>query len=205
MPIVGISITKETPFRDSIQQFSNVYYYNNFTGSVPDETGANNMIDELVALEKTFHGTGVEFVYGRLWWQTLTEAGTTMLAQKSLSGTGARSPVSGMDKERAFLFRRRAGTDNRGQPVYLRKYYHSCGEFIPSGTHVNSNILANTTAFSQAQRDAQRDHMQTISNVSAGGGGWIICAKSGRGPTEPSWSAHRFLEHHQLGDQWRGA
>jgi len=205
MPIVGVSITKETAFRESIQQFSNVYYYNNGTGSVPDETGANNMIDEIVALEKTWHSSAVEFVYARLWWQTLTELGTTMIAQKSLSGVGARSQVSGFDKERAVLFRRRAGTDSRGQPVYLRKWYHSCGEFRGTVSDMSTTILGNTAAFSQAQRDGLRDHMQTISSISAGGGGWTICAKSGRGPTEPNWAAHRFLEHHQLGDQWRGA
>ena len=29
MPIIGVSITKQVAFRDSVQEFSNVYYYNN--------------------------------------------------------------------------------------------------------------------------------------------------------------------------------
>jgi hypothetical protein len=205
MPIVGISLTKETAFRDSIQQFSNVYYYNNGTGGVPDEAAAMNMIDEVATFEKTIHSSAVEFVYARLWWQTLTELGTTMIAQKSLTGTGSRAPVTGMDKERAFLFRRRAGTDSRGQPVYLRKFFHSCGEIVSGTAQLSSSILANLTAFTSAQRDAQVAMVQGMSNIAAGGGGWVICAKSGRGPTMPNWEAHRFLEHHQLGDQWRGA
>jgi hypothetical protein len=205
MAIVGISITKETSFRDSVQPFSNMYFYNNGLGGAPDSSAAQNMLQELVDKEKTFHSTAVEFVFGRVWLQALTEIGSTMIYQSMLSGLGTQSQNTSMDKERAFLFRRRAGQDSRGQPVYLRKWYHACGEFGGTGTTINSTILANTAGFGDAARTALANRMQGISNIDAGGGGWVICSKGGRSPTEPNWVAHRYLEHHQLGDQWRGA
>ena len=205
MTIVGISITKETTFRDSVQPFSNMYFYNNGLGGTPDQTGANAMLDELVALEKTFHSTAVEFVFGRIWLQALTQIGSVMLHQKQLSGQGATTTIPTMDKERAFLLRRRAGQDERGQPVYLRKYYHSCGELVGGANHVSSAILQNVSGFSQANRDAQANAVNSISDLAAGGGGWEICSKGGRAPTQPGWQAHQYLEHHQMGDMWRGA
>jgi hypothetical protein len=204
MAIIGISITKEVGFRDSIQPFSNMYFYNNGAGGSPDNTAANNLIDELVLIEKGFHSTGVEFIFGRCWLQTLTEIGTVMIHQKILTGTGSLTLDPSLDKERAFLFRRRAGQDSRGQPVYLRKWYHSVGAFPGLGS-VTSAMKANDTGFIQAVRDSMANNCGAISTLSSGGGGWSICAKSGRSPTEPGWQSHRFLEHHQLGDQWRGA
>jgi hypothetical protein len=204
MAIIGLSITKECAFRDSIQPFSNMYFYNNGLGGAPDQTAANNILDELVAIEKTFHSIQVEFVFGRIWLQTLTEIGTVMIHQKALTGTGVTSDSGSLDRERAFLFRRRAGQDSRGQPVYLRKWYHSCGQFPGSGA-LSANQLANQAGFTQAVRDAMAANVNDISGLASGGGGWEICSKGGRAPTEANWQAHRYLEHHQLGDQWRGA
>jgi hypothetical protein len=203
---VGVSITKSVAFRDSVQEFSNVYYYTNGGGANIGETGANEIIDALKTLESQFHSSDVTFVFGRCWWQTPLQATTTMLKQKALSGLGARPTVVGFDRERAWLFRRRAGNDERGQPVYLRKYYHSCGPFfgvIPQD--VSSDILANKIGFSQTVRDAAAGNCGSISTLSVAGGGWTICAKNGRDPTEANWQCHRYLEHRQLGDQWRGA
>jgi hypothetical protein len=205
MSIIGISITKEVAFRDSIQPFNNTYFYNNGTGGDPDQAGANNLIDELVAIEKAFHSTAVEFTFARCWRQGLTELLSIMLHQKALTGQGSTSASTTMDRERAYLFRRRAGSDSRGQPVYLRKYYHACGQFQGGPATIAAGILANLSGFSQAERDAMANNVNDISGLAAAGGGWEICAKSGRAPTEANWQCHRYLEHHQLGDQWRGA
>jgi hypothetical protein len=205
MPIIGVTITKETPFRDSIQPFSNMYFYNNGVGSVPSEAGALAIIDEIVALEKTWHASSVEWTFARLWHQTLLNLTTVMIAQKPLTGVGALADVNTMDRERAFLFRWRAGQDSRGNPVYLRKYYHSCAWFPGAGTPP-STVLAGTAGFTQAQRDAMEANVDNIAVLSSGGGGWELCAKSGRALTQGNTpECHKYLEHHQLGDQWRGA
>jgi len=201
MAQIGISITKQTSFRNSTQEFSNVYYYTG--GSTPNATQADALIDELTALEKTFHGTNVTFVRGRLWTETGNKATNNMISQKNLSGTGARTPVTSLDKERAFLFRLRAGVDSRGQPVYLRKWFHACAAFY-SGQTVNSTLLDNTSGFTSTERSNMVSQMNTIGGLSAAAGPWGLCAKSGRQPTAgETWVAHPFLEHHQLGDMWR--
>ena len=201
MPRIGVSITKSTAFRLSTQEFSNVYYYETLT--TPDQTQAEAFIDNLVTLEKTFHGTNVTFVRGRVWTAGGAASSNNMIFQKNLSGTGARTPITTMDKERAFLFRVRAGSDSRGQPVYLRKWFHACAEFV-SGGGISSNVLDNTAGFSSAQRAAQVAAMQAIGDANGSPTTPKLCAKSGRLPTSgETFQAHQYLEHHQLGDQWR--
>jgi len=201
MAQIGISITKRTAFRDSTQEFSNVYFY--IGGSLPDSTSGNDMIDLVANREKTFHSTDVSFMVGRLWSETGNKATNNMLAQKNLAGTGARTPATADDKERAFLFRLRAGSDSRGNPVYLRKWFHACGSFV-SGQVLTNAVLRNTTGFTQAERDAQVAAMNNIGDLSPTATLFKLCAKSGRQPDPgANWSAHKYLEHHQLGDQWR--
>jgi hypothetical protein len=203
--LVGISITKEVAFRDSIQPFSNQYYYKNgITGGSPGVTAAEAMIDELVTLEKTFHSTRVTFAYARLWGAGAGEVLNQMIMQKPLSGTGSLSPDAAMDAERAFLFRWRAGSDSRGTPVFLRKWYHSCGAFPGAGA-ISSSQHANLTGFTGAVRTAMQNNVDNIYTIAAGGGGWTLCALSGRDADANAPEAHQYLEHHQLGDQWRGA
>ena len=201
MARVGISITKSVSFRGGVQEFSNVYYYEMLT--LPNESDALAMIDNLTTLEKTFHSSQVTFVRGRCWSQEGSPGANNMIAQKNLSGTGSQAQFSGTDRERAFLFRLRAGVDSRGNPVYLRKWYHACGYFDAAVVLSNSH-LENTLAFTTTQRDNLRNKMQAIGDANGSAGAPKLCAKSGRLPTVgENWLAHNYLEHHQLGDQWR--
>jgi hypothetical protein len=148
----------------------------------------------------------VEFIYGRVWHQTLLEITSEMIFQKALSGTGSTSASTSMDRERAYLFRWRAGVDSRGQPVYLRKWYHACGQFAGGPATIGASILANTTGFTAGERTAMEAEAQKVANLGGSPGPWDLCAKSGRGISGSVFpTAHQFLEHHQLGDMWRGA
>jgi hypothetical protein len=201
MARIGVSITKSVAFRNSTQEFSNVYYYD--VSALPDETQAEAFIDNLTTLEKTFHGSSVTFVRGRVWSQVGAPSSNNMIKQKNLSGTGARSTVAGMDKERAFLFRLRAGSDSRGNPVYLRKWYHACAQFT-SAQAPSTGILDNSTGWSSAERAAQVAAMNAIGGANGSPLSPALVSKGGRFATAgATWEAHQFLEHHQLGDQWR--
>lgn len=201
MPRIGVSITKSTPFRNSVQEFSNVYYYD--VVSLPSVAQADTIIDNLTTLEKTFHSSVVTFVRGRLWSQTGDKATSEMISQKNLSGTGGRGSAVAMDKERAFLFRLRAGNDSRGNPVFLRKWFHACAEFY-SGQTIASGTTQNVSGFSPADRASMVTQMQAIGDANGSPLTPKLCAKSGRQANAgATWEAHQFLEHHQLGDQWR--
>jgi hypothetical protein len=204
MAHIGVSITKSTPFRNSVQEFSNVYYYEDPAGELPDATEAGQIIDDLTAFEKSIHSSGVTFVRGRLWSNTGSKATSEMILQKNLTGLGTNGGlVSGMDKERAYLFRLRAGTDSRGNPVYLRKWYHTCGN-APGGTVPGSSVLNNTAGFTPAERTTQAAAIPSIDDVGGGVDAWELEAKSYRKPSSGAqWEAHQFLEHHQMGDMWR--
>jgi len=201
MARIGISITKSVAFRNSTQEFSNVYYYDGLAAT-PTEAQAEALIDELVVKEKTIHSTLVTFVRGRCWSQTGSQSTNVMLKQKSLSGTGSMTPASSMNRESAYLFQLRAGVDSRGNPVRLKKWFHANAEL--GGVTVSGGLLTGATGFTTANRDAIRNALPLIGACGSGGTAGVLCAKSGRLPDAGEvWQPHQFLEHHQLGDQWR--
>jgi hypothetical protein len=202
MPRIGVSITKSTTFRGGNQEFSNVYYYEML--AFPSVAEAETLIDNLVFTEKRLHSSVVTFVIARVWKQIGTKAENEMITQKLLSGAGLNGTVTNFDRERAFLFRLRAGVDTRGNPVYLRKWFHACGKLTDT-VLVGAGNLENTTSFSGADRTAMVDAMDAIGDANGSAGAPKLCAKGGRLPTPgETWSAHQFLEHRQLGDMWRG-
>jgi hypothetical protein len=200
MARIGISITKSVSFREAVQEFSNVYYYER-EGAQPTQAEAEALIQELTNLEKNRHSSAVTFVRGRCWSAGGTKQENNMIAQVALSGVGAATPDANMDRERAFLIRFRAGIDNRGNPVYLRKWFHACGQF--AGVSPSAGILANTAGFTQTQRDSIMTSANALKSLAGGGGGWSLVSKNGRQLGGAGDQAHKYLEHHQLGDMWR--
>lgn len=195
--IVGISITKSVSFRQIQQEFANVYHYSLTAAS----TGPwSDIVAEMVASEKTWHSTDVTFLRAAVWSAGGTQAQNQMLYQTSLTGTGARSLATAMDRERAYLIRWPAGLDSRGKPVYLRKYYHSCGAFNGSNIPTNAE-LQNTAQIASATRALIESQVSAMNEVGVAEA-WQLCSESGR-----LWQAqpqcHPYLEHHQLGDMWR--
>jgi len=203
MARIGISITKSVAYRDSVQEFSNVYYYEN-GGALPSSAGASDLIDEVTALEKGRHATTVTFVRGRCWSQVGSPGANEMIHQKALTGTGSSTADATMDRERAFLIRWRAGNDSRGNAVYLRKWYHSCGAFAGASGSIGTAILSQTSGFAQATRDSILASANALLSLVQGGGGWSLVGKNGRTRSGTGDQAHKYLEHHQLGDMWRG-
>ncbi len=197
--ITGFSVLKRMAFRTSTQEFQNVYYYQH---DAPLGSGdADTVLNSIVETEKKLHSSAVSFVYGRVWQAGGTPLTNIMVHQKPLTGTGSFATDAGFDRERAFLVRWPAGKDIRGKPVFLRKWYHSCG--WPLGTTVTDGKKANTDALTDADRQAIADIANEGRVRNTVLQGFTLCAASGRinnGPAE----CHRFLEHHQLGDQWRG-
>jgi hypothetical protein len=201
MALVGVSITKSVVYRDSVQEFSNVYHYQ-WTGLNPGVAMADDLIDRLVALEKPLHGSGISFVRGRCWSAGGTKAENEMISQKPLSGTGTSGLATSMDKERAYLIRWRAGVDTRGKPVYLRKWFHLQAQF--SGAAATTAIINQDSGFSAANRTAIASQFNPFNPIVFNSGlttGRLVSEKGREGDTTAE--AHKYLEHHQLGDQWR--
>jgi hypothetical protein len=199
MPRFGISILKSTAFRDSIQEFSNIYHYAGI-GSMPNAAQANALIDELTANEKVFHSSAVSFVRGMLWKADGTKAENVMISQKLLSGEGSTPTTPGFDRERAFLVQWPAGTNSRGKPVRLKKWYHSCGQF--GGFQITNGHMSNVSGFSSAERAEIANTADSVTRIGTTDE-WGLVAPSGRERNGGAPIAHRYLEHHQLGDQWR--
>jgi hypothetical protein len=199
----GVNIEKTVSFRGATQPFGNTYYYE---AAVPAENTAylNDLLDDLIAIERAAHSTIVTFVKARLWSQLGSPSQNNMLIQRSLSGTGtAASPVTGQDRERAFLVRLRAGVDTRGRPVYLRKWFHLEVGSI-GGASISGAQLDQTAQLTTAQQNAVIALMDSVKTLNPGAGpDAVLKAKNGRG-FDGSTIAHPWLEHRQLGDIWRG-
>lgn len=198
MALVGVSITKSVQFRGVQQEFSNVYYY---WGDLPVIAAeANSLIDQLVTTEKKLHSSAVAFLFGRCWSAGGSRESNNMIVQKPLSGFGNFATIANLDRERAYLVRWRAGINSRGKPVYLRKWYHSCG--APSGVTINDGILANTEQLSSASRGtivtlADESKLRSTALQS-----YSLRSERNR-PITGDTECHPYLEHHQLGDMWR--
>lgn len=200
MSVTGVQIVKSCAFRESVQHFSNRYYY--FNAANPTQAQYQGIKDFLVAHEKALHGNHVTFTFYRIWKAGGTKAENEMLEQGTLSGTGSATPASNCDRERAFLVQWPAQLDSRGHRVFLRKWYH-LGAPV-AGIPLTAAILEQTAGFTTANRAAMEAQFDDINTITVGGVNFNFCGPTGILPTG-GVSAYKFLEHHQLGDEWRGA
>lgn len=196
MPRVGVSITKRCAFRDSLQEWSNVYFYDGI--AIANEATGIAVMDELVGLEAAVHSTNCTIIRGRFWTAGGSPSANQMIAQKTYATVGALSPIANMDRERAYLISWPAGLDSRGHPVFLRKWYHTGAAH--GGVGITAALLEQTTGFSAANRTAIFNALKFGETIQAGSA--QLVAESGRQRTGPG-TAHKYLEHHQLGDMWR--
>lgn len=200
MALVGVSLTKRVVFRDSTQEFSNVYHYT-YTGLNPSSSLAASIVSAIEAIEKTMHGSAVSFIRARVWSAGGSVSDNQMIYQGALSGTGSLGSGSGLDKERAILIQWPAGFDSRGHPVMLRKWYHLCALSI-AGVTISTGIEDQSTGFTSANRTAIAGLASGLDNLVVNAQAMTLCAESGRQATGDG-VCHPYLEHHQLGDQWR--
>lgn len=202
MARVGVSITKTTTFRGVAQEFANTYYYD--APEPISQAVCTAAINLLTTKEKANHSSQVNFIRGRAWSAGGSPATNNMIADIVLTGAGSQAANSSLDKERAFLVRFRAGVDSKGRPVYLRKWWH-LDILNLAATAISSGQMQNTAQLSTTQRsaiEAMGDDIKTLSPAGAGGT-WNLVSENGRAISGAT-QAHPYIEHHQLGDMWRG-
>lgn len=199
MVLYGCSITKRVSFRGANQEFTNVYHYD-FSNIIGAADG-NDLINDLKGVETSLHSTDVTFVLGRVWSAGQSPGQNQMLTEVTLSGTGNQSTNISMSREMAFLVQWPAGINIRGRPVYLRKWYHSCGAL--NGINPSGGTMQNTTQFTGPNLAAIEAGVSGVRNVTAGANAGQLASASGRLTTGAA-QAYPWLEHHQLGDMWRG-
>lgn len=200
MARIGVNILKRCTFRGVSQEFGNTYYFEG-PDPVPNNTDAGLLIDQLTADEKVLHSQNVTFLMGRLWKADGTPAENVMIRESPLSGQGAQTVIGGMDRERAVLIRWPAGIDIRGRPVFLRKWYHSCGGC--AGVLFGQLILENVDQISAANRTTIENAAAAVA-VQGATSQWTLCGPTGRNLSANQPTCHPYLEHRQLGDAWRG-
>lgn len=200
---ISVSITKRIAFRDSLQEFSNVYTYGSALPNSEALLTANEIIDDIVASEKKLISASATFVHARMWSSGGTISENQMLYEKDLTGTGTPTAEVTLDRERAILFQWPAGKDSRGRTVYLRKWYHICG-ISPGGAGIGTSVVANLTGLSTSTKATLAAIGGEFNRVGISAD-WGLIAESGRErDTNDNPIVHPYLEHRQLGDMWRG-
>lgn len=197
MAITGLSITKKVMFRGFAQEFSNVYFYQG--GSI-NATDASNLIATVKAIEVDLHSTDVTFVRAAVWSAGGSPLANAMILQQDLTGTGAGATNSNLDRERAFLCQWKAGLDSRGRQVYLRKWFHSCGAI--NGINPVAAWMQNTSQIDTTSRTTIGNKVDDLQSLTIGANNLDLSSASGRARTS-GVIVYPWLEHHQLGDQWR--
>lgn len=201
----GVNIQKRFAFRGGVQHFGNTYYYESNTGGAQPAIGTlDALVQDIVTKEKARHSQQITFVRGRLWSQIGTQAQNQMLVDNNLSGTGSATHAPAVDRERAWLVRFEAGSDSKGRPVYLRKWWHLLA--VVGGAGYTNGQTENMEELSQSHRDALVAFGNSIKEITVGSPAVVfsLVSKNGREITGGT-QAHRFLEHRQLGDEWRQA
>lgn len=198
MAIIAVSIVKRVSFRGAQQEFSNVYHYN--IASVPNAAGAATLMNNVKAVEVPLHSTDVTFVRASAWTAGGSSTSNNMINEITLSGTGSQATNTSMDRERALLFQWPAGVNNRGRPVFLRKWIHCCGN--ASGIAFNTTILQNTTQIQPTDQTTLANQMALNTGQTTGTDPANLCGPTGRATTG-GVKCYPWLEHHQLGDAWR--
>ncbi len=199
MAIIGVSVTKDTAYRGAQQSFSNVYYYD---GSLPNESDARLIINEVVRIERLFHGSSVKFKEGRVWSAGGTKLENVMILTEPLALSGGVGSDPNVDRERAVLIQWPAGVNVLGRPVYLRKWYHTNSK---AGTNQlwTDGEKAQTSPIDLGTRDAFEAFTDQLDPLNIGNTFFYsLTSKTGRSAQGDS-QCYRWLEHHQLGDEWR--
>lgn len=197
MPLFALQITKKVSFRGADQEFSNRYVYK---GSVMTPGQAQVLATNVKALEVPLHSTDVTFLRWNVWTTGGTPSQNNMVNQGTLTGTGSQNTDTSFDRERAVLVQWPAGVNIRGQPVYLRKWFHSCGQC--AGITFSAAQKQNTAQLLAADRTTIATAANGLRSPSNGDEAMLLSADSGRESVGAAVT-HRYLEHHQLGDMWR--
>ena len=198
----GLSVVKTMLFRGVQQHFGNTYYFE--APILEANTSAlNDLVDAVVAIDKSLHANNATYVRARLWTADGGPQANHMVIDRLLSGTGSAGSTAGsMDRERAYLIQFRAGVDTKGRPVYLRKWYHNHGNVL-NGVTVTAGMLENLATVPSAIQTSLVSLANGLKSIEyTAGQTWDLVGPSGREITG-STECHDWLEHHQLGDEWR--
>lgn len=194
---IGISIEMDTAFRGGVQPFSNVFHYQSVDPAPP--TSPLPLVNEVVGIMKNLHSTAVNFRNARMWTSGGDKFENEMIFETPLTGAGVHPDVPAFDRERAVLMQWPAGKNVLGKPVFLRKWFHCCGRCV--NVAWSNDVMANKVGLTQAEKDLINTEANKLRIIGALDE-WLLCAQSGREHTGPG-TVHNFLEHRQLGDQWR--
>lgn len=124
---VAVAIEKGISWRGHEERFANVYHYDIGALSSLIDSDASSLVDNLVALEKPVHGSGVSFRTARVWETGQGAVGNETLLIKDLTGTGTMTSQSTqIYRELCVVVVLETNRNtSTGRKIYLRKFIHA--------------------------------------------------------------------------------
>ncbi len=208
MSIWAVSVTKKASYKGVSEAHSNIYHYKipaiEGAGAMT-VTQATNLLDDVVATEKTIMSNSHTYTTGRVWGPVELGKGVSdTVIIKDLTGTGGLSArtTSASLADCVVISMRTGRDDARSRPVYLRKYMRTL--IGPGGGVFGSSVVSQIDPLNASDVNAAVAFADNIAGVDTGNflnTPGILCSASGA--TVPS-SAPRvvkvasYLESHEL-------
>lgn len=189
MPPVAFHIVKATDWRGKAEEFENVYHYD--VPNVSTQAGYNDLVDAIVSLEKSFHGSEVAFKRAAVHGPTNEgKMADQMIFAKDLSGVGAISGGQPIAKEHAVVAQIYMGRSPAPhfRKTFLRKYWHVCRLYVADAAGQLGNSAMNTT-----NTDFYITKMNAFKNITIGNATNGLVKPSGGGI--PSGTNATVLAH----------
>lgn len=174
--IAAVHITKSATWHGHVEEWENVYHYE--TPTITSDDGWNELVDAVVAQERTIHSGGVNFVRARVHGPTdTTQAEDVMRFVKDLSGVGTLAISQNMAHELAVVGSIYLGRSTKGYKVFLRKYWHSRGI---GGTGATADHVLGSGVLGTNQKAPFVAAYNALKLITIGAGGNRLVTPKGR-------------------------
>lgn len=189
----AVSVLKEIPYRDTTEEFSNVYQYG---GANPPEGDRAAFMSAVANEEKGIMSQLVTFLEARMWEIGGTAAENDSLGIVDLSGTGSLGTVLQMPPEAAVLVQARSSRESiDSRPVYFRKWWHGIGSV--GAVNFSGAQVQNQDPLTTVQKDALVAAFGRLAAITVAGVEYVMQSTNG-GVVQLPATAYDWVEHRQF-------
>lgn len=191
--MIGISITKSTPWRGHTEEFSNVYHYD--TADSAPAAQVKEFVDIIVAAERAVHATSVNFVRARAWSAGGSPEQNQTIGIWDLTGTGSASDAAQFNRESVYLVEYRTTRPSAtGRPVTLKKFVHACSLLGDTDT----SIMGGTVKVGSLARGKLNTYAQAVKTINTPNLSGGLIAPSGSGRRAMEHYVYDWVEHREF-------
>lgn len=190
---VGVALTKQFPYRNTQEEFTNVFTYEVPTADIAT---AQNLVAALLAHEKANHASIVKFTKSRVWTTGGTPAENVTIYISDLADFGTLGEDPGMHAQACYEVQWKTDRPSAtGKPVYLRKYLRSFATYASTG--LTAGVYAGSTPLPTPIKTALQAYADKLNPLVTSSGNYDLIAPSGRKVTARA-TMPTYMSLHEL-------